>query len=305
MTAPALVLRGVRKRYGRNAALDGLDLEIPRGVVCGMIGPNGAGKTTAFGIVGGYVRPDGGDIDVLGAGAFDPLRMAGRVTLLPQDCELNPYTPVRALLAHYASLQGMTRRESLREADRVLDMVELRDRARSRIRQLSHGMRRRVAVAQAFLGSPELVLLDEPTNGLDPELVIRMRELFVKQRGNRTLVVSSHNLLELEAACDHVVFLDRGRCVRAGTIDEVTARGAVVRILLEAPVATESLAAALPGATLTWEGTTLVIAAPAGSPAELNAIALPALLAAGARILEVRQGHSLEATYMAGRTARG
>lgn len=290
----ALVMRGVRKRYGRIAALDGLDFEVPRGTVCGLIGPNGAGKTTAFGIVGGFLVADAGEVSILGEGAFDSAKHVGRVTLLPQDCELNPHTPVRDLLAYFATLQGMTRTEAKKAADRALDLVALSDRAGSKIRQLSHGMRRRVAVAQAFLGEPELVLLDEPTNGLDPELVVRMRELFRSQRGKRTLVVSSHNLLELEAACDHVVFLEKGKCVRAGSLAEVTKRAAMVRIALESRIAFDAPA----GTVIDWEGSTLVVTGDVASAADLNARVLPLLIAAGARIVEVRPGQSLEAVYL-------
>ena len=307
MTAPAaaaMTLRGVRKRYGRTNALDGLELEVPRGSVCGLIGPNGAGKTTTFGIAGGFLSADEGTVDLLGEGPFDPQKHVGRITLLPQDCELNPHVPVRDLLAHFARLQGLSAADAARDAARVLAMVELADRGGSKIRTLSHGMRRRVAIAQAFLGEPELVLLDEPTNGLDPELVVKMRELFRAQRGKRTLVVSSHNLAELEAACDHVIFLEAGRCVKAGSLQEVTRVGAVVRIALAARVPLDAITSALPGARIDWEApATLVIAAEGHDVGSLNALALPALLGAGARVLEVRSGRSLEEAYLQARAA--
>jgi ABC-2 type transport system ATP-binding protein len=298
----ALVMRGVRKSYGRNVALDGLDLTIPRGVVSGLVGPNGAGKTTTYGIAGGFVVPDAGAIDLLGSGPFDPARHRGRITLLPQDCELNGHTPVRDLLVYFARVQGQTAGEAAKSADRVLDLVALQDRAGSRVRQLSHGMKRRVAVAQAFLGDPELVLLDEPTNGLDPELVVRMRDLFIGQRGRRTLVVSSHILAELEAACDHIAFLERGRCVKSGTIAEVTRRGVLLRVSVEAPVDLAAVAALLPDVVLRSEGSTILVTAAGADAASLNARVLPALLSAGARILEVRQGESLESAYLETRT---
>jgi ABC-2 type transport system ATP-binding protein len=296
----ALELKGVTKRYGKRIALDRLELSIPRGVVSGMIGPNGAGKTTAFSIIGGFLAPDEGTVSILGGGAFDPMRHSGRVTLLPQDCELNPHTPVVELLAFFARLQGMGAAAARKDAERVLDMVSLLDRKGSRIRQLSHGMRRRVAVAQAFLGDPELVLLDEPTNGLDPELVVAMRDLFRQQSGRRTLVVSSHNLAELEAACDHVVFLEQGRCVKEGTIAEVTRRGAMIRVTLGARIDPPPLA----GARMEWDGDVLVVSSDDGDVAALNARLLPLLVSSGARILEVRRGQSLEAVYMSGRAGR-
>jgi len=305
---PALRMVDVRKRYGANRALDGLNLEIPTGALTGLVGPNGAGKTTTFAVVGGSVRPDGGQVDLLGEGPFDPDRHAGRLGLLPQDCELSPYTPVRLLLVHYGRLQGMERRKAEYHADRALEAVDLADRAGAKIRQLSHGMRRRVAVAQALLGDPSLVLLDEPTSGLDPHLVVRMRELFAAERGRRTLVISSHQLAELEAVCDHVVFMEAGRVVRAGALAEVTGRGTTVRISLERQdpallARAEAVArSTLPDATVALKDGLLVVDAPPGQDAgRLNAALLPALIAAGLPIHEVRAGTSLEQRYMESR----
>ncbi len=306
MSRPALRLRGVTKRYGKNTALDALDLEVPAGALCGLIGPNGAGKTTTFGVTGGLVRADAGEVDLLNDGPFDAERHKGRLGLLPQDCELNPSTPVRQLLVFYARLQGMDRRRAEYQADKVLEAVDLSDRAGARIRQLSHGMRRRVAVAQALIGEPALVLLDEPTSGLDPHLVVRMRELFLAQKGRRTLLISSHQLAELEAVCDHVIFMEKGRVVRAGTLHEVTGRGTEIRLVLaraEAAARAEAvIRETLPDATTRLSGDSVLVEAPAGMDAPaLNAALLPALVAAGAPILEVRSGRSLEDRYMEAR----
>lgn len=302
--APALRTVGLRRAYGRTVALDGLDLEIPRGVVCGLVGPNGAGKTTAMGIICGLVQPDDGQVDLLGEGPFDPARHAGRITLLPQDCELPADLPVGQVLRWYARLQGMTAAQAAHAADRVLDEVALADRAGQRVKQLSHGMRRRVAVAQALLGQPELVLLDEPTSGLDPHLVVRMRELFRARRQGATLVVSSHVLAELEATCDFVVFMEKGRTVAQGPLAEVTGRSRQVIVRLAPGSDTSALVPALVAAGLqaTADGDQLVVSGDAGlGTADLNSRMLPVLLAAGARIEEVQAGRSLEATWMASR----
>ncbi|MFT4976213.1 MAG: ABC-2 type transport system ATP-binding protein [Myxococcota bacterium] len=300
MATPALVLKDVVKSYGRQCALDSLSVTIPRGAVCGLVGPNGAGKTTTFGIIGGYIRPDSGTISVLGSGPFRTATHSGHVTLLPQDCELSPHMPVRELLIHLARLQQLTRREAERDADRVLDLVDLSDRGGSRIRQLSHGMRRRVAVAQAFLGDPQLILLDEPTAGLDPSQVVRLRELFKAQQGQRTLVISSHILAELEAACDHVVLMEQGRCVRAGRMSEVTARRALVRIRFQGTPPLDRLRTLLPDAAIHINGDELIITArDATSSAAINRLALPVLLDADIDIYEVHRGQSLEAAFLA------
>jgi len=299
MTA-ALESRGLHKSYGRTVALDGLDLSVPEGVVCGFVGPNGAGKTTTFGIAAGFIRADGGEVDILGRGPLRPAAHPGTVTLLPQDSELSPHVSIRQLLTHYARLQGLTAAEAAKNVDERLEEVALTDRAGSRIRQLSHGMRRRVAIAQALLGSPDLVMLDEPTSGLDPELVVRMRDIFASHRGDRTLVVSSHNLLELEALCDHVIFIDRGRCYRSGSMAEVTEQGLVMRYLVEAPVDLGALEQAQPALEMTWEGKTLIARASGGwNAVSINAAVVPYLFHMNAGLVEIRQGQSLEDAYLA------
>lgn len=300
MSAPALELEGVRKRYGSTRALDGLSFQVQRGSITGLIGPNGAGKTTCFGVVGGLLSPDEGRVDVLGMGAFDPLKAAGRLGLLPQDCELPPHTRVQTYLRYLARLQGASTRDAALQTDRVLDQVALQDRRDSRISELSHGMRRRVAVGQALLASPELILLDEPTSGLDPRLVAQMRDLLVAQRARgASLLVSSHMLAELEAVCDHVVFMEAGRATRSGPLAEVTGRARIVHFVLAHPPELAALRDKLPELQARYEGNTLRVSLPTeSSPAELNDRILAALLALDAGVLEVRPGESLETVYL-------
>ncbi len=301
MTA-ALEIRGLCKAYGRTVALDRLDVSIPKGVISGFVGPNGAGKTTTFGIVGGLIRPDAGEVDVLGRGPLSPHDHPGSLTLLPQDCELSPHVSLRQLLTHYARLQGLGAAEARKQVDARLEEVALADRAEARIKTLSHGMRRRVSIAQALLGDPDLVLLDEPTAGLDPELVIRIREVFASHRGKRTLVISSHNLLELEALCDHVVFIERGRCTQSGSMADVTEQGLVMRYSVERAVDLAALEATQPELDMTWDGKTLLVRGSGSwTPAALNATILPYLLHMSAGVLEIRRGKSLEDAYLAGK----
>ena len=169
MTA-ALALRGVRKQYGRTVALAGLDMVVPTGVICGLIGPNGAGKTTTFGIVGGMIRPDAGEVDILGRGPLSPREHPGILTMLPQDCELSPHVTLRQLLTHYARLQGATKAEAERDVDARLEEVVLRDRGDARIKTLSHGMRRRVSIAQVHAVSAiTLADLGPPSRLISPK----------------------------------------------------------------------------------------------------------------------------------------
>ena len=305
-TGAALVLRGVSKRYGSTIALDGLDLEVPKGSVMGLVGPNGAGKTTAFGIVSGAVRADAGTVSVLGEGPFDPAKHAGRLSVLPQDCELTPFSTAEQLLVFFARLAGMTRAQARKDAARVLELVRLTDRAGFRVKQLSHGMKRRLAVAQALLGEPELVLLDEPTGGLDPHLVVEMREILRAQRGKRTLLVSSHILADLETTCDHVAFIEAGKCVKSGPVEEVTRRGAIVRVRLGEPIVELArVQHLLDTRAPRIEGVELVYTlSPGEDPASVQSELLPLLIENGARVLEVRLGDSLEDAYMETRRVR-
>ncbi len=296
----ALRLAGVRKRFGSQVALDGLDLDVRRGCLMGLVGPNGAGKTTTFAIVSGLLRADGGEVDVLGQGPFEPAVRAGDVGLVPQDCALPAHASARQLLDYYARLQGLTRAEAARETDRLLSAVQLSDRAKARVSELSHGMKRRLTVAQALLGDPKLVLLDEPTGGLDPHLVVAMRELLVSERRKRTLIISSHVLADLELTCDEVAFVEAGRCVRAGTLESL--RVPEVRIRLAAPLDPEVLEALMEGREYTSSDEALTYRLQASeSAADVAPEILAALTSAGARILEVRVGGTLEETYLASR----
>jgi ABC-type multidrug transport system ATPase subunit len=300
MSGAALTLQGVRKRYGKRVALAGLDFEAPRGAITGLIGPNGAGKTTCFGIIGGLLRADAGRVDVLGRGPFNPATQAGTLGLLPQDAELPAHARVHSVLRYFARLQGLSNTDAAHEVARVLELLELTDRARSRVGELSHGMRRRVAVAQALLGNPLLVVLDEPTSGLDPHLVANVREVLRAQRARgASLLVSSHVLSDLEAICDHVVFIEAGRTIKSGPLAAVTARARIVRFTLNAPLPLATLQPRLPDLLLRGGGTQLEVEAPVdGDIAALNRRVLHELHELGAGVLEIRLGHSLEQVYL-------
>ncbi len=301
MSRTALRTRGLVKRFGREVALAGLDLEVPAGTICGLIGPNGAGKTTAFGAIAGLIRLDAGQVELFEQGPFEPLRHAGRLGMLPQDCEFSRDTTVRGLLVYYARLAGLDTSAARRAAHEILVDIDLAERSEARVQQLSHGMRRRLQVGQALLGSPELILLDEPMSGLDPELVVRMRQLLLARRDRCTLLISSHNLQELESICDHVAFMDSGRCTHQGPLAELTNRGLCMRYKLEASIELDPSVLPLP---FVWDGTTLVVEGrPDQLPADVNRQALPGLLEAGARIVEVRSGRSLETAYLESRRA--
>ena len=300
----ALEWRGVAKRFGKTRALDGLTLAVPTGSITGLVGSNGAGKTTAMAIAGGMTTPDAGAAILFGEAPFDPDRHAGRLSLLPQDSELPREGRARELLAFYGQLQGLDGRTAVAEADRMLEHVHLTDRARSPARTLSHGMRKRVMIAQCFLGAPEVVLLDEPLSGLDPREVAHMRDFIVAQRKRRTIVISSHNLHEIELLCDHVAFVEKGRTVRSGPIEAITgSRGVLVYTLAAgAEPPEDALASGVTGAAFVFnadDGTlTCRFDADGTTPDAVNALVLRLLLDSSVPILAVTQGTRLESEYL-------
>ncbi len=309
MSAPAtgelaLSLRGVGKRYGRIPALNGLDLQVPRGSIFGLVGPNGAGKTTTFAIACGFLRADRGSVDLLGGGPFNPRRHRGRVTALPQDAALGRDLTLIDQLTYLGRLQGVGRKEIRGEVERILELVDLTGRARTRTKTLSHGMLRRLGIGQAFLGDPELVLLDEPTNGLDPLQAHDIREFIASQRGRRTIVISSHNLHEIETICDQVALMDGGRVVVSGSLAEVTGRNDEILITVaEGPLPLAEVTQALTGDTVDWDAPARVLrirytSRPERQGEEVIGVALRALLAGGARVSAVSRGQSLERMYL-------
>nr|MDJ0851387.1 ABC transporter ATP-binding protein [Myxococcota bacterium] len=207
----ALELDGVSKHFGPLTALDDVSLRVPTGSLFGLLGPNGAGKTTLLSIAGGFLRPDGGDARVLGARAGDFGRLRGRLAMLPQDADFQGGVAVGEQLTLFGRLSGLGHAEARSAAERALHAVRLGDVGPRLPRALSHGMRKRAALAQALLGEPELLFLDEPTAGLDPENARHTRELIRSLRGERTVVLCSHNLHEIQDLCDEVAVLHRGR----------------------------------------------------------------------------------------------
>jgi ABC-2 type transport system ATP-binding protein len=233
-TEAAVRLRQVTKRFGSKTAVDGVSITVAAGTVFGLIGPNGAGKTTTFSMMAGYLHPTAGSVEVLGfaPSAVDELR--ARLGVLPQDALLPPHDQVGELLVHMARLQDIPSSKALELSKQALAEVEGSDWWNQKCGSLSHGMAKRVALAQAFLGGPDVVLLDEPTAGLDPRVAFEMRQLVKAKKGRSTIIISSHNLQELEEICDAAVILDRGRVVAQGSMSELTAANEEIRIKVKA-----------------------------------------------------------------------
>lgn len=210
--------KGLSKHYGRTKALENFDLQLESGDPIALVGPNGAGKTTFLSLICGFIHPSAGEVQVLGLKPGSQ-ELSGRLAALPQDARFDPALSVGRQLKLYAQLQGMSSDEANAEVVRVLEIVKLPEVIKEKSEALSHGMRKRVALAQALLGEPEVILLDEPTAGIDPPNVKIIRDLIQEQSENATFVISSHNLDELEKLCSTVVYMEKGQLVHKGPID--------------------------------------------------------------------------------------
>lgn len=217
-----LELRGVTKSYGAVQALRGVDLSAPAGGIFGLVGPNGAGKTTLFSVLCGFLAPDSGTVEVDGRAVYGGKPPPpGTVAILPQDAKFLANSKVGESLSYYARLQGFDAKAAKAEAERVLSMVRLSEVFNRGAETLSHGMYKRVGIAQAFIGDPRLIILDEPTAGLDPQVAREIRGTLRTICENRTVIVSSHNLLEIEDLCRDVAILHKGRIVKQGNINDL------------------------------------------------------------------------------------
>jgi len=231
-TKPAVSIKGVTKVFGKQKALDNVSFDIPPGQVFGLLGPNGAGKTTLFSIMANFLKPTGGSVEVLGIDVDKIGDLQGRLSILPQDALFQSNVPVREQLEFFGLLGGMSKQQAADETTRVLTMVGLLDAQKKNARALSHGMTKRLGIAQAFMGTPEVIILDEPTAGLDPVNAAAMRRMIndIKTTAKATLIVSSHNLAEIQELCAAVAILDVGKLVECRTVAELTESKGVVRM---------------------------------------------------------------------------
>jgi len=250
----ALVTRGLTKTYGGVAAVDHLDLRVPAGLLYGFLGPNGAGKTTTIRMLLGLIHPTSGSAEVLGE-AVSPGRgtaVLRRVGALVEEPAAYRYLSGRRNLEYFARVAGPRddARRRLARVDEVLALVDLTAAAGKRVRAYSQGMRQRLGIARALLGAPEVLVLDEPTNGLDPQGIAEIRALLRRLADDGTTVfVSSHLLAEVEAVCDRVGVLAHGRLVAEGPPSNLRPAGTRLRVAVDDPARALALLATLPGVT--------------------------------------------------------
>lgn len=246
-----LQITDLSKRYARSAdryAVRNLSFRVEKGQVLGLLGPNGAGKTTTLRMLMGLITPDGGEIRVFGHAIRPGAPVLSRVGAFVEGAGFLPHLSGRENLELYWQATGRPPEDA--HLDEALEIAGLGDALARAVRTYSQGMRQRLAIAQAMLGLPDLLILDEPTNGLDPPQIREMREVMIRYAAaGRTVIVSSHLLSEVEQSCTHLVVMDRGRLVQAGPVREIVGSGDTLLVGTGSPV-DEPLAekvAALPG----------------------------------------------------------
>ena len=240
-------VRDITKRFGSLVAVDRVGFEVGRGEILGFIGPNGAGKTTTMRILTGYIPATEGTALVAGHDVFEEnMQVRRKVGYLPETPPLYPELTVGAYLQFVAEIRGVAKAGRSRRIGEVMDMVGLAGWEGRILGSLSKGYRQRVGLAQAVLHDPEVLVLDEPTSGLDPRQVVGIREFIENLAQDRTVILSTHILSEVERLCDRVVMIHKGRIAADGTMDEVRQEaGGGTRYLLELEAGSESRAPAV------------------------------------------------------------
>ena len=309
----AVELVNVTKDYGRVRAVDGLSLAVPEESLYGLIGPNGAGKTTTFAMLSGFLRPTLGEVRVRGRALTPGHPPVGLALALPQDAELPEHKRVLATLVYLARLGGMPKPEAEKKSVDALGRVGLGDLMDRKVSQLSHGQRRRVGIAQTLVGDDEVIMLDEPTAGLDPRTAVELGQLIKTLSQDRTIILSSHNLAEVETLCTHAAILDRGKLVVSGTMDEIKGTGGLFTVMLAKPLAAPEPVAA---AVKALAGVAKVEVAPNAEALrvttsttegmdDLTNQVLRVLMDQGASVKSVERGQSLTERFMQATGTRG
>ena len=244
----------ITKRYGRVTAVDDVSFRVERGEIFGFLGPNGAGKTTTMRILTGYMPATEGRAAVAGFDVFDkPIEAKKRTGYLPETPPLYPDMSVREYLDFVSRIKGVPSKERRERVAGVMQKTRIADMKDRHCGKLSKGYRQRVGIAQALIHNPEVLILDEPTAGLDPKQIIETRQLIRSLAGDHTIVLSTHILPEVSQTCQRVVIINKGRVVAIDTPDNLTARlrGAETMLVqVDAPGADVTTAlAAIPGVT--------------------------------------------------------
>jgi ABC-2 type transport system ATP-binding protein len=288
-TAPALAVRDLRKTYNNGVeALKGVSLDVAPGDFHALLGPNGAGKSTLIGIVSSLVNKTSGEVRVFGRDLVADRDAAMRlIGLVPQEINFNMFEKPFDICVNYAGFYGVPRKEAMVQAERVLKEAQLWDKADKMSRTLSGGMKRRLMIARAMMTSPKLLILDEPTAGVDIEIRRGMwKTLKEINAAGTTIILTTHYLEEAESLCRHLAIIDKGRIVEQGPMKALLAKLDVEGFVLDIDGSLPATLPAIPGATLVAEDEhTLDLEMPRAM--DLNGV-FAALDAAGIRVRSMR-----------------
>ena len=302
-------VENLTKRYGRTTAVDGVSFRVQKGEILGFLGPNGAGKTTTMRILTCYLPPTEGTARVAGYDVFQsPLEVKRRVGYIPETPPLYPDMDVDGFLDFCAKIKGVPSASRKAKIDEAVEKTRIGDVRRKLIGQLSKGYRQRVGLAQAILANPDVLILDEPTAGLDPKQIIETRELIKSLGGDHTIVLSTHILPEVSMTCGRVVIINKGKVVAEDTPDNLTRRlrgaGALrVDVRGDAAAAAAEAVRSVPGVLSVRaraespEATTLEVEAEAGR--DVRGAIARAVVSRGLDLLALQQvGMSLEEIFL-------
>ena len=217
-------VRNLTKKYGNHLAVNGISFDIKPGKIYGLLGPNGAGKSTTMNILTGCLAATSGEVKVDGHDIFDaPLEAKRHIGYLPEQPPVSGEMTPKEYLTFVAEAKGVPFEKSLRHVKEVMQLTQIYDVRNRLIRNLSKGYRQRVGIAQAMIGEPDVIILDEPTVGLDPAQIIEIRNLIRKLGRLKTVIISSHILAEISAVCDHVIIISHGNIVANDTLESLEA----------------------------------------------------------------------------------
>jgi ABC-2 type transport system ATP-binding protein len=279
------------KNYGKKTALQGLHMNVRPGTIYGFLGVNGAGKTTTFSILGRFIKPTSGSFEV-----------KGKLSILPQDARFYPGRKIASQLDFFARLSGVRASEVRSEITRVLKLVGLLEKANVAAEKISHGMFKRLGIAQALLGNPDILLLDEPTAGLDPETAYETRKMIKDLAKEKTIVISSHNLGEIAEMCEDVGIIHEGKMQFEGPTKDITRQTSSINIYLTGKfdlnllnqfswILEKKFDQEKNVLHLSFDEEQIHLEA-------VNELLLPVLLKAGVGIRQIIQGKSLEASFL-------
>ena len=290
-----LVITDLAKTYSNGfRAVDGVSFEVKQGQVLGLLGPNGAGKTTTLRMLMGLITPTGGDIRVFGHKVTPGAPVLSRLGSFVEGSGFLPHLTGTQNLRLYWEATGRPIEDA--HLDEALEIADLGAAIERKVKSYSQGMRQRLAIAQAMLGLPDLMVLDEPTNGLDPPQIRTMRDVLINYaKTGRTVLVSSHLLAEVEQTCTHVVVMNRGSVISSGTVRELTAAGGQTEIRVDDADRAQSVldAAGHDGAVIVDDGTVTVDLTDADS-----AVVIRELVTAGVSVRGFSQSTRLEDVFL-------